>query len=73
MVAEGVAVADRLPPTDLTVRAGEVVAVTGPPGSGKSTLLACLAGLLEPSAGTVRIGPGSGGRERVDPWRWPSR
>ena len=71
MVAEAIAVADRLPATDLTVRAGEVVAVTGPPGSGKSTLLACLAGLLEPSAGTVRIGPGSD-RERVDPWRWPS-
>lgn len=34
---------------------GELVAVTGPSGSGKSTLLACLAGLDEPSGGTVRI------------------
>ena len=71
MVAEALAVDDRLPPTDLIVRAGEVVAVTGPPGSGKSTLLACLAGLLVPSAGTVRIGSGAD-RARVDPWHWPS-
>ena len=40
----------------LTVRPGEVVAVTGPSGSGKSTLLSCLAGTDEPDGGTVRIG-----------------
>ncbi|GAA3007690.1 nitrate/sulfonate/bicarbonate ABC transporter ATP-binding protein [Streptomyces lactacystinicus] len=39
---------------DLTVRAGEVVAVLGRSGSGKSTLLRCLAGLVPPSSGTVR-------------------
>jgi putative ABC transport system ATP-binding protein len=39
----------------LTVRAGELVAVTGPSGSGKSTLLACLAGMDEPDGGSVRI------------------
>lgn len=39
----------------LTLRGGEVVAITGPSGSGKSTLLACLAGLDEPDGGTVRI------------------
>ena len=73
MAAEGVTVAGRLPPTDVTARAGEVVAVTGPPGSGKSTLLACLAGLLKPSAGTVRISSAPGGVElRADPWRWPA-
>jgi energy-coupling factor transport system ATP-binding protein len=38
---------------DLTVRAGEVVALTGPNGSGKSTLLLTLAGLLPPAAGSV--------------------
>ncbi|HSO03375.1 MAG TPA: ABC transporter ATP-binding protein, partial [Candidatus Limnocylindrales bacterium] len=72
LVARGVAVADRLPATHLEVHAGEVVAVTGPPGVGKSTLLACLAGLREPTSGTVRVGPASGGVGRVDPWRWPA-
>jgi putative ABC transport system ATP-binding protein len=37
----------------LTVRSGEVVAVTGPSGSGKSTLLVLLAGLDEPDGGHV--------------------
>ena len=40
---------------DLTVRAGEVVAVTGPSGSGKSTLLHVAAGLLVPQAGTATL------------------
>ncbi|WP_309232969.1 ATP-binding cassette domain-containing protein [Blastococcus sp. TML/C7B] len=35
-----------LPPTDLAVRPGELVALTGASGSGKSTLLAALAGVL---------------------------
>lgn len=39
----------------LNVARGEVVAVVGPSGSGKSTLLGCLAGIDEPSGGTVRI------------------
>jgi ABC-type sulfate/molybdate transport systems ATPase subunit len=37
----------------LDLRAGEVVALLGPNGAGKSTLLDCLAGALEPAAGTV--------------------
>ena len=40
---------------DLTVGAGEMVAVVGPSGSGKSTLLGILAGLDEPDGGTVTI------------------
>lgn len=38
---------------DLTVGAGELVAVMGPSGSGKSTLLHCAAGVLVPDAGSV--------------------
>ena len=39
----------------LTVRPGELVAVTGPSGSGKSTLLACIAGMDDPDGGSVHI------------------
>jgi len=38
----------------LTVQVGERIAVIGPNGIGKTTLLKCLAGDLEPSAGTVK-------------------
>jgi ABC-2 type transport system ATP-binding protein len=47
-----------LEPTDLEVRAGEVVALVGPNGAGKSTLLAILAGALAPSSGCVEHAPG---------------
>jgi putative ABC transport system ATP-binding protein len=40
---------------DLSVSAGEAVAVTGPSGSGKSTLLGLIAGLDRPTAGTVEV------------------
>jgi ABC-2 type transport system ATP-binding protein len=42
-----------LAPTDLEVRACDVLALVGPNGAGKSTMLALLAGALEPTAGTV--------------------
>jgi branched-chain amino acid transport system ATP-binding protein len=40
---------------DLTLNAGEIVAVIGRNGVGKSTLMRTLTGLLTPSAGTIRI------------------
>ncbi len=40
---------------DLTVRPGEIVAITGPNGAGKSTLLKHFNGLLRPASGDVRI------------------
>ena len=40
---------------NLTVADGEFVSVVGPTGCGKSTLLNMSAGLLEPSAGSVKI------------------
>ncbi|MEU6214815.1 ATP-binding cassette domain-containing protein [Streptomyces sp. NPDC047023] len=41
---------------DLTVRAGEILAVLGPNGAGKSTACRVAAGLLPAAAGTVHVG-----------------
>ncbi|WP_322488497.1 ABC transporter ATP-binding protein [Chloroflexus sp.] len=40
---------------DVTVAAGEVVALVGPSGCGKSTLLRIIAGLEQPNTGEVRL------------------
>ncbi|MCX5245654.1 ATP-binding cassette domain-containing protein [Streptomyces sp. NBC_00201] len=47
---------DALRHVDLTVTPGETIALMGRNGAGKSTLLNTLVGLVEPSAGTVRVG-----------------
>ena len=40
---------------DMTIMAGETVALVGANGAGKSTLLQCLLGLQKPSAGTILL------------------
>ncbi len=47
----------------LHIPAGHTVAVLGPNGAGKSTLMNMLAGLLQPTSGSIRVGD----RELVGP------
>ncbi|MGA2393617.1 MAG: ABC transporter ATP-binding protein [Candidatus Lustribacter sp.] len=54
---------EALADVSVSVRRNEFVAVVGPSGCGKSTLLRIVAGLLQPSAGSVQIA----GREVVEP------
>ena len=39
-----------------SIQPGEVVGLVGPNGAGKTTTLRCLAGIIPPSRGTVRVG-----------------
>src|SRR5678815_1119962 len=38
-----------------TVNGGEVMGLVGPNGAGKTTTLRCLAGIIPPTRGTVRV------------------
>ncbi len=40
----------------LSLREGEIAALLGPSGCGKTTLLRSIAGLIQPSSGTIRFG-----------------
>lgn len=44
-----------LQPLDLVIGTGETIGVMGHNGSGKSTLLKCMAGILTPTTGRVRV------------------
>ena len=51
---------------DLSIDSGEFVSLIGPSGCGKSTLLRIVAGLIQPSAGTVTVNGKSADRARKD-------
>lgn len=55
---------------DLSVRAGQALAITGENGAGKSTLALTLAGLLLPCAGTVHATKALAGDAPADPSLW---
>jgi len=40
----------------LDIKKGELISIVGPSGCGKSTILRCIAGLLQPTRGTITIG-----------------
>jgi NitT/TauT family transport system ATP-binding protein len=54
-----------LGPISIDLGAGETIAVVGPSGSGKSTLLKLIAGLMEPSSGSVNFTPTPAGAKVV--------
>jgi iron complex transport system ATP-binding protein len=67
LAARSLTVARRLTDVTASLESGKITAICGPNGAGKSTLLQCLAGLIEPHDGDVRLGnaPLPQGRERA--------
>ncbi|MFI7552878.1 ABC transporter ATP-binding protein [Micromonospora sediminimaris] len=71
LTAEQLGQPPRLAATDLTVRAGEALAVLGPNGAGKSTLALLLGGLLRPGTGRLTASPELAGTDsHTAPHRW---
>ena len=54
---------------DLTIRAGETVAIVGPSGAGKSTVAALLMGLIVPDKGRVLVDGTELGATNLKSWR----
>jgi NitT/TauT family transport system ATP-binding protein len=63
---EGPGAVQALTGIDLTVGAGEFVALIGPSGCGKSTLLRIVANLIEPTEGSVLVNGKPARRARLD-------
>ncbi|SCL67875.1 energy-coupling factor transport system ATP-binding protein [Micromonospora citrea] len=71
LTADRLGLPPRLAAVDLTVRAGEALAVLGPNGAGKSTLALLLGGLLKPGVGRVAATAALAGADaRTPPHRW---
>lgn len=58
--------APALTPTRIDVEQGEFLCLLGPSGCGKTTLLNCIAGIIEPSSGTVLLDGRDITRERPE-------
>jgi len=63
---DGATAVQALTGIDLTVAAGEFVALIGPSGCGKSTLLRIVANLIEPTDGSVLVNGKPARRARLD-------
>ena len=62
---------DVLQQVDLTIEPGELVCVVGASGCGKSTLLSLVAGLEEPTSGTVEVAGGGAALMFQEPALFP--